>query len=295
MLATTTTTPLLDRSGASSDVHLVQLWCATKASPRTRTEYAADARLLLVHLEARGSSLRSATVCDLVAFAEGLTGAPATRSRRISSAKSLLSFAHRTGYTSHNVGAVMQASRPPRDLAARIMSEVEVARLLEAARGDTRRPPPRIWRLLRVLYASGARIGEVLSLRWADVHATPDGGAVLSLLGKGAKLRHVRVSPATVEALGPRQPDGDLVFATSTGRRVMHSTVSGELARLVAVALPGRAVSPHWLRHAHASHALDRGAPIHLVSATLGHADMRTTGMYAHAKPGQSSGDFLAV
>ena len=44
-------------------------------------------------------------------------------------------------------------------------------------------------------------------------------------------------------------------------------------------------VSPHWLRHAHASHALERGAPIHLVQATLGHAAVATTGVYLHARP----------
>jgi integrase/recombinase XerD len=55
------------------------------------------------------------------------------------------------------------------------------------------------------------------------------------------------------------------------------------------------AVSPHWLRHAHASHALDRGAPIHLVQATLGHASVATTGKYLHARPTDSSARYLAV
>jgi integrase/recombinase XerD len=54
-------------------------------------------------------------------------------------------------------------------------------------------------------------------------------------------------------------------------------------------------VSPHWLRHAHASHALDRGAPIHLVQATLGHASITTTGRYLHARPKESSSKFLPL
>jgi site-specific recombinase XerD len=53
------------------------------------------------------------------------------------------------------------------------------------------------------------------------------------------------------------------------------------------------AASIHWLRHAHASHAIDNGAPITLVSATLGHADLKTTSVYAHARPGESSGRYL--
>ena len=55
------------------------------------------------------------------------------------------------------------------------------------------------------------------------------------------------------------------------------------------------AVSPHWLRHAHASHAFDRGAPIHLVQATLAHASVATTEKYLHARPTDSSARYLAV
>jgi integrase/recombinase XerD len=55
------------------------------------------------------------------------------------------------------------------------------------------------------------------------------------------------------------------------------------------------AVSPHWLRHSHATHALERGAPIHLVAATLGHASVATTGKYLHACPTDSSSKYLAI
>ncbi|HYQ91573.1 MAG TPA: tyrosine-type recombinase/integrase, partial [Candidatus Competibacteraceae bacterium] len=63
-------------------------------------------------------------------------------------------------------------------------------------------------------------------------------------------------------------------------------------ARRAGLTMP---VSPHWLRHAHASHALERGAPIHLVQQTLGHASVATTGVYLHARPGDSSALYLAV
>jgi integrase/recombinase XerD len=54
-------------------------------------------------------------------------------------------------------------------------------------------------------------------------------------------------------------------------------------------------VSPHWLRHARATHALGRGAPIHLIQATLGHTSVSTTGRYLHARPTDSSAPYLAV
>jgi integrase/recombinase XerD len=55
----------------------------------------------------------------------------------------------------------------------------------------------------------------------------------------------------------------------------------------------GRKASPDWMRHAHASHALDRRAPIHLVQSTLGHAPVSTTGRYLHARPTESSSFYL--
>jgi site-specific recombinase XerD len=54
-----------------------------------------------------------------------------------------------------------------------------------------------------------------------------------------------------------------------------------------------KAVSPHWLRHAHCSHALDRGANPALVRGTAGHADLRVTSVYSHAQPNEGSSRFL--
>jgi len=57
----------------------------------------------------------------------------------------------------------------------------------------------------------------------------------------------------------------------------------------------GKGISPHWFRHAHAGHAIDRGAPVILVQQTLGHADLRTTSHYDHARPNDSSSLYLPV
>ncbi len=85
-------------------------------------------------------------------------------------------------------------------------------------------------------------------------------------------------------------------FVSRKGKAHLHPS---QVHRIVQTA-PVRAgvkvpVSPHWLRHAHASHALDRGAPIHLVQATLGHASVATTGKYLHARPEDSSAKYLGV
>ena len=88
------------------------------------------------------------------------------------------------------------------------------------------------------------------------------------------------------------------------GRPVFESRQGGPLSAVQVLRIVRKAaqraglelaVSPHWLRHAHASHALDHGAPIHLVQATLGHASVATTGRYLHARPSDSSARYLAV
>lgn len=67
---------------------------------------------------------------------------------------------------------------------------------------------------------------------------------------------------------------------------------TGSKAAAKRAELPA-SLSTHWLRHAHASHALDQGGPISLVQATLGHASVATTGRYLHARPGDSSAHYF--
>lgn len=71
--------------------------------------------------------------------------------------------------------------------------------------------------------------------------------------------------------------------------RRIHAVVKATAKR----ANINEAMSAHWLRHAHASHAIENGAPITLVSQTLGHADLKTTSVYAHARPNESSSRYL--
>ncbi len=89
------------------------------------------------------------------------------------------------------------------------------------------------------------------------------------------------------------QPE-DLVFLSPKGCPL--STVQAwRIVRAATERIGLPKVSPHWLWHAHASHALERGAPIHLVQATLGHESVETTGKYLHARPDKSSSQYLAV
>ena len=118
------------------------------------------------------------------------------------------------------------------------------------------------------------------------------------MFGKGGKTRVLLLSTATWKVLtalrGEAVPDAP-VFLSRKGGALDPSAVHRIVKAAAARTGLATNVSAHWLRHAHASHALDRGAPIHLVQATLGHASVATTGRYLHARPSESSARFLGV
>jgi integrase/recombinase XerD len=89
--------------------------------------------------------------------------------------------------------------------------------------------------------------------------------------------------------------DAPVISSRKRGGHLDPSQVL-RIVQQAATARIRRKVSPHWFRHAHASHAMDRGSrEIHLVCATLAHSSIAITGRYLHAKPTQSSAKFLAV
>ena len=85
------------------------------------------------------------------------------------------------------------------------------------------------------------------------------------------------------------------VFRSRTGEALDRSRVLRIVQEAAKRAEVEGGVSPHWLRHAHATHSLERGAPIHLVQATLGHASVATASRYLHARPSQLSAEFIVA
>ena len=307
---------------ADDDAHLVRLWLHGK-SPNTRDAYERDVRAFVDFADAPLTRLTLQHVQDWTDALEDAGLAASTRARKLSAVKSLLSFGHKLGYLIYNVGAAVSPPKQKDTLAERILPEAAVHRVLavaDAAASGTAGGPGgsfvqrRNALALRLFYASGGRVSEIAGLRWRDCveraleRGRPTGQ--VTLFGKGGKTRRVLLSADTwavldahrqreagdghAEAGGPvlrsRKADSDGAARPLT-RQQLWRVVKG-LARRAG--LPD-AVSPHFFRHAHASHALDRGAPPHLVQQTLGHASLQTTSRYAHARPDDSSARYLGV
>jgi integrase/recombinase XerD len=151
--------------------------------------------------------------------------------------------------------------------------------------------------LVRLAYAGGFRVSELTGIRWSDLADASDGSMYVVVVGKGAKSRTVRVSAATAKVVRALRSDARANAYVFAGRRDrLDPSQAWRIVRAAARrAGLEKAVSPHFLRHSHASHALDRGARITLVRDTLGHASLSTTDRYAHARPQESSGLVLPV
>jgi site-specific recombinase XerD len=286
-------TELRDQSGADGDAELVELWLRNRASRSRHTlaAYRADAAHFVSYLDALGLELRSTKLRDLQSWADSLEGSEATRRRRISTVRSLFSFGQRTGYLLVNVGAAIDPPKLQNDLAQRILTEEQVIRLLNAPTSERDKT------IIRWLYVTGARAAETVGLCWK--HITPGrDGLVATVHGKGGKTRHVAIKgalAAQLENLRQGSPDDAAVFQSRLGRAMTTQALRDIVRKASAAAGLGRDATPHWFRHSHVSHALDRGAPAHLVQATVGHASLATTTRYSHANPDESSGSYLAA
>ncbi len=275
--------------GGENDSAFVELWLGTKVSAHTRRAYRSEIDRFRAAMQ---KPLGRITLPDLHAYTQALTRGhlkPASQNRALTAIKSLLSFAQETGYLPFNVAAAVKLRPNPDALAQRILDESEVSRLID------RTPPGRDQVMLRLLYTSGVRVSELAGLKWCDTLPRAEGGQI-TVFGKGGKTRAILLKPKTWALLLALRGDAGPLDPVFRSRKGGHLDVS-QIRRTVyaaakAAGLPQK-VSPHWLRHAHASHALDRSAPIHLVQATLGHASVSTTGRYLHARPTESSSFYL--
>lgn len=271
------------------------------AAENTRESYGRDLLGFSEWLARRGKDFASAERAEIEAYlvaceAEGL--AQSTRARRLSSIKQLYRFAFEEGWRADNPAIQIKgpgrAKRLPKTL-----SEEEVSRLLEAVKevGRTEADRQRNICLMELLYATGMRVSELVSL---PVSATRGDPRMLLILGKGGKERMVPLSdPARAalkiwletrdagEELAKREKgEKPSAFLFPSRGKTGHFTRIRfyQLIKDIAVraGVSPAKVTPHTLRHAFATHLLAHGADLRAIQTLLGHADLSTTEIYTH-------------
>ena len=287
-----------------ADAFLSYLARVRNYSPNTAAAYAQDLDCFLIWASNCGIDVLQATHRDFRRFLSSLSGAgyaKTTVNRRLSAVRSFYSWLVREGVIESNPAAVVSSPKLPKPL-PHVLSQEDVEKLLKCADAST--PAGALdAALVELLYASGARIGEVASL---DVDRIDFSDKSVRLFGKGSKERIVPLYPAALHALDAylaharpvllANHKGGLtaeeaadaqraLFINARGARMSERSLRARFEKLLAQAGLAGMATPHTMRHTFATEVLDGGADLRSVQEMLGHASLSTTQIYTHLTP----------
>jgi integrase/recombinase XerD len=274
------------------DSYLRHLQAVRRLSRNTLESYARDLHALDAFARERNTDLRDLDRQGLEAWVRVLMSearAPASVARAIAAARGFYKFLVMDGRIAANPAAELRAPRAFKAL-PKYLSLEQVDQLLTAP--DITDPSGiRDRAMIELLYATGLRVSELISLRPEDVR--PEAG-YLTCTGKGDKQRIVPVGATAQEWLARylkearpalakgRGGKGATLFVNARGGRLSRAGFWKRLrdhGRTAGVRGP---LSPHVVRHSFATHLLERGADLRAIQMMLGHADLSTTQIYTH-------------
>jgi len=268
------------------------LWLEDGLSRNTLESYRRDLHKFSIWLEKqRNASLLQATHADIQGFLAYLVSeqkAKATStSRAISSLKRLFRYLLRQNKVGTDPTLQIATPKLPRSL-PKSLTEQDVEQLLNAPDVDT----PLGMRdrtMLEVLYATGLRVSELVTLHVAQV--SMDMG-VVRVMGKGSKERLVPLGEEALDWLRRYLAEcrpvllagkvSDALFVTARAAAMTRQMFWYLIKRHAKYGGLNKSLSPHTLRHAFATHLLNHGADLRVVQLLLGHADISTTQIYTH-------------
>ena len=288
------------RASREIDLFLDMMAAERGAAANTLSAYRRDLDDYAEFLAGEGAAPKAATTEVIRAYLADCAGRglkTASVARRLSAVRQLHRFLYGEGLSPEDPAAVLEGPKRGRPL-PKVLKADEVDRLLHVAHeglDDAARPlgdrlkAARMAALLELLYASGLRISELISL---PVTAARRDQRFLIVRGKGNKERIVPLNQAAKDAIAVylrfREeaglgPSKWLFPSSGESGHLTRQYVGRELKQVAAAAgLPAAKVSPHVLRHAFASHLLQNGADLRSVQQLLGHADIATTQIYTH-------------
>ncbi|MFQ5680487.1 MAG: tyrosine recombinase XerC [Candidatus Omnitrophota bacterium] len=206
---------------------------------------------------------------------------PRSIARKVSCLRSFFRFLVKDGLRKDNPALLVLTPKIDKRLPS-FLGEAEIIRLIESPINDTVLSL-RNRAIFEVLYSTGIRIGELVSLRKNQMDCI---SGIIKVEGKGKKERLVPVGERAIETvrkyLSRRPSDSDYLFLNNRGRRITPQGVRVALSRYIRAISKGRHISPHTFRHSFATHLLDRGADLRSVQELLGHSNLSTTQIYTH-------------
>ena len=247
-----------------------------------------------------GKSFLEVTQSELekyIIYLQKLGHSQSTRARHLSSLKQFFKFCVQDGHLATDPTSQLSAPKSLKRLPTTLTLE-EVDAILEVAKtdGHTEFERARNRCLMELLYASGMRISELMSLPVASVRGKPK---MILIKGKGSKERLVPLSNPAIDALGQwlKFRDEKEKLSIKAGLKRSNflfpsNSKNGYLTRnwffnkiknwAIEAGVKGESVSPHTIRHAFATHLLSNGADLRIIQTLLGHSDITTTEIYTH-------------
>lgn len=264
------------------------------AAANTIEAYRRDLTHYAGFVSARGQTLQTSTRDTVTAWLDDLRNeglSASSSARRLSAIRQFHQFLCADGLRPDDPTRIVASPRAPRAL-PKVLSVSEVDRLLSLAEAEAGEPASaprqmtalRLYVLLELLYATGLRVSELVSLKRSAVMRD---GAFLTVVGKGRKERIVPMNDRARDAvrhwLTVVEPGLYLFPARGEEGYLSRQVFARDLKALAARAgISTARVAPHVLRHAFASHLLAGGADLRVVQMLLGHADISTTQIYTH-------------
>jgi integrase/recombinase XerD len=290
------------------DAFLEMMAAERGASENTLSAYQRDLEGWQEALTARKSDLLTCGTGALesVLASWAKTGlAPSTAARKLSALKQFCLFAQMDSLRSDNPAHSLRGPKQGRGL-PKILSHDDINALFETVEADTSVKGVRLRTQLEILYAGGLRVSELVSLKRnaAERVTRADATPCLTILGKGGRERLIPLTGAAVRAIGDwlalrketlpksaiaKERAEDFLFPSSGKSGHMTRERFAQLLKQLArdAGLDAARISPHTLRHAFATHLLERGADLRAVQTLLGHADITTTQIYTHVLDAQ--------
>lgn len=272
------------------DKFLDAIWMERGLSANTLGAYRADLMTLSRGLAEKDINMEDAEKADLLEFIAKRveSGAkPRSTARQLSSFRRFFRYIMREGMRADDPTAEIAMPRIGRSL-PKTLTEEEVDSLLHAPNTDEPLGH-RDRAMLELLYATGLRVSELINLRMSQVNFNQ---GVLRIVGKGDRERLIPLGDESqrwlrdfsdssrMEILLERQTD--YLFPTRRGDRMTRQAFWHIIKRYAQKAGIEKKLSPHSLRHAFATHLLNRGADLRVVQLLLGHSDLSTTQIYTH-------------
>ncbi|KPK81640.1 MAG: hypothetical protein AMS25_05470 [Gemmatimonas sp. SM23_52] len=260
----------------------------------TAAAYASDLAQFVTFAEGRGIDspvqLSSGELREFLYQLKESGRAPSSIRRKLSALRSYFGFLQAEGITDSDPSELLEGPKTGRRLPT-VLSPAEIERLLAPPEEDSPLVV-RDWAMLELMYATGIRISETVTLRLRDLDLDEQ---LVRVRGKGAKERIVPFGRAALDALtrylhdsrpllaqARRQGGDGTLFLGRRGRPLTRKGAWDIVRRQVAAAGVQKRVTPHTLRHTFATHLLQGGADIAAVQEMLGHADISTTQIYTH-------------